>query len=202
MTQKGAVCQDGFPAQEAIGLGRRVRTTHGHKENLQADPEAPGCQDRPYARIREFLTEARSAMALSCNHRSKQELLALRGDMERMLPLQKAAVVTYSIASGIIRPGMALGVMFKAFGLRFGKEGPGRFASLLCSKPAALDSMWKSTMGHMVDGKDTFDAMSAGGFNKQELDGLLGFLGSMGWTRPLPPPVTPDAKPETVTPGL
>jgi hypothetical protein len=52
------------------------------------------------------------------------------------------------------------------------------------NNPTYIDELWAGTMKWMVDGKDQFDALSAGGWNKAELDGFVNYLKSIGWQPP------------------
>jgi hypothetical protein len=124
----------------------------------------------------------RKAVNHPYSHRSPEDLVALREEFSAMRPLQKAALVTFTFSSGLMRTSWGERALLKLFKLRHGDQVYAQFAQTLASQPKTLDSYFERIMAHMVHGKDSYDALSAGGWNKGELDSLLGFMSKLHWT--------------------
>ena len=94
------------------------------------------------------------------NHRLKEDLMSLRADLRDLAPAMRAMAVTYTLATGIIRPPLQVSVPFKMIRFRFGnEEGCRKFSEILTRKPQATDAMWNSTLDWMVSGKDAYDSI-------------------------------------------
>lgn len=122
----------------------------------------------------------------SYNHRSKTDLAALASDLQTMTPQQRTLASVFSIGAKLMHAPIGLRAALALVTLRHGKaEGAILFADNLAKRsPGTADDLWQSVLKHMVHGKDSFDAMSAGGWNKQELDRFVGFARQLGWQEP------------------
>lgn len=124
------------------------------------------------------------------DHRSKADLQALARELESTTPRQRALASVFAIGANLMNAPLSLRLSLKAITLVHGKaEGAIRFADALVARnPQVVDDLWRGVTGHMLHGKDTYDARSAGGWNKQELDKFVGFVRQMGWQPPGPAP--------------
>lgn len=137
------------------------------------------------------------------SHRSREDLIALRARLSTLDDGRRAAVFCYAAISGISKPPMSVRAVMALLRAKFGpQQGTEKFVNILRSKPAQLDMLWNGVMGWMVDGKDTFDRLSAGGWNKAELDGLLEFVHKIGMPAdPVPKQEAEVAAPMLAAPG-
>lgn len=121
------------------------------------------------------------------SHRSKTDLIDLRNQVGHLSLEQKALVCVSCLRTGIMGGNWSLRMGMKLAKVRHGEnEGLILYAKVMARRaPEVIEQLWDQTLRHMVDGKDSFDRMSAGGWNKQELDTFLKILEIVGWQRPL-----------------
>lgn len=136
------------------------------------------------------------------NHRSKADLISLKADLATTLPIQRAAGLTYTFASGIIVAPLTLRAVIALLRLRFGQgQVATKLTRILSKNSAQTDTLWNDTLEWMTNGKDAYDKLSAGGFNKSELSGFVDFMTSIGWVAPNRPEPFIAAETEAPYPG-
>ena len=119
------------------------------------------------------------------DHRSKDDLLALRNDIQELSNQQKALATILVFRADLFRMPWSLKAALKVSALRFGQEGADiQFIHNLMARPKTLDKTWGMIIDHMANGKDTYDRTSAGGWCKKELDTFLKILEGVSWERP------------------
>jgi hypothetical protein len=125
-------------------------------------------------------------MERTYSHRVRQDLLDLERDLGSLTIGEKSLACMFAYRANLMRPPLPLRASLGLICLKHGKErGTVVFAADLAARsPATVADLWQGIMRHLVDGKDTYDARSAGGWNKAELDRFLGFVGAMGWKPP------------------
>ena len=114
------------------------------------------------------------------NHRNKADLFRLREDMSSLNNLQRAAVVVFAFRQGVMKTPLGIKASMSVFSLRYGQEGNGKFAKVL-SESSYLKLVFNDLTNWMVDGKDSYDKMSAGGWNKSELQSVVDYMKSILW---------------------
>jgi len=111
------------------------------------------------------------------NHRNKADLHRLAGALERSTPLQKAQIVAWSLAVGVMRPkGILLRLTCLIARLSSPKDGGCHVLIKVFSQDRSRDAtqdLWDQTIRHLIDGKDLSDPSSAGGLNREELNMLV-----------------------------
>src|SRR3546814_505187 len=130
------------------------------------------------------------------SHRSVLDLHDLRADVAGLSIEQKALASIACVRQSLMVGALPLRIGIKVACIRHGDvTGPIVYASMLSRKaPEVIEDLWNKTLRHMAHGKDSFDRMSAGGWNKQELDRFLRILETVGWQRSLlPEPVELEA---------
>ena len=121
------------------------------------------------------------------SHREKSDLLELRADMADMPLADKATVVFLSCRAGLFRVSASLRIALSLVGARHGQEnGARRFGRTLeRMSPGTIERLWDDmVMKHVVDGHDTYDRTSSGGFNAKELETFIGIACAEGWNPP------------------
>ena len=120
-------------------------------------------------------------MERSYSHRSREDILELRERFSGLSDNNRAAIICYTMLSGIVKAPLLARLSLKMMCKRFGnKQGTQQFMDMLSGSPKQLNVLWDGAMGWMTEGKDEFDKLSAGGWNKAELDGLLDFVDKTG----------------------
>lgn len=102
------------------------------------------------------------------NYRSKASLVALQRDLDRSLSVQQKKIILFEIGN---RGLMVLPWWTRPIKTMFGKNKWAHVMAVLWEQnPELLDSMWRETMEHMVNGTDRVDPKSAGGYNSDEMN--------------------------------
>ena len=132
-------------------------------------------------------------MERSYSHRSREDLLALRERLSSMNNTGRASVIVCAMYSGVMKAPFLARMSLRMLQARFGQsDGLVRFVTLIASHPKQIEPLWEGLMGWMLEGKDAYDPLSAGGWNKKELDAVIGFARGVGMP-PDPDAPTPDA---------
>lgn len=114
-------------------------------------------------------------MRLIYNHRDRRNLLELKSHLDQ-LPLERKVLLCFAaIRARLITGPTWLKILLALIGWRHGAGvGSANYAVVIArSAPQFGSELWTLLMNHMIDGKDPHDAMSAGGWNKQNLDLFL-----------------------------
>lgn len=108
------------------------------------------------------------------DYRKKEDLLTLQRHLEAATEEQKADLCAFCLATGLMRA-LGIGLKLTCFISRLASRSDNGFRILAATfrdkkVGNALPDIWRQTMEHMVNGKDTSDSTSAGGFNRTELN--------------------------------
>jgi hypothetical protein len=98
----------------------------------------------------------------------------------RLLPRDRRTVLAgYLMAEGLMFPPIHLWPIFWVLRRIRGKQGLYNFVAILSQiYPRAIDGIIADTAKHMLDGRDTEDADSVGGFSQRELNLIVRYLNS------------------------
>lgn len=110
------------------------------------------------------------------NYRNRTSIGLLRNDLDRVLSKPQKRIVTLELIKHKL---MIMPWWLVLIKMIMGKKWHNFMTTFLDQQPDILENMWQESMKHMVDGKDSVDPSSAGGFNKDEMAIFVGILDSI-----------------------
>lgn len=124
------------------------------------------------------------------DYTNKGHLRDIASVLEGATTRQQALICAAALSAGWMRPrGIAMRVLWFVAKLRH-RNGNGLIPlanSLLDKRVSEIRSeMWRQTLAWLVDGKDTSDSRSAGGWNACELAGFINFCIGVGALQQIP----------------
>ncbi|MFC5353526.1 hypothetical protein [Azospirillum himalayense] len=117
-------------------------------------------------------------MTATFSAKSRDDLEMLAEAASCMPPRQRVAVAARCFADGLmvmplwVRIGLAVAIWRHGRLLAYFAF----FSRMDKAKPGAADDAWDQIIRHMLDGKDTEQPGSVGGFCQRELDMFVGYL--------------------------
>jgi hypothetical protein len=115
---------------------------------------------------------------ITVNYTDKASLQSFAERLEGMLDSQKVRVTTNMVVAGILHGGWLDHVLRFFVGRKF--FGMAMSKVLQDNRHIALE-IWNAGIHHLQNGHDRFDPKSAGGFSKEELVQIAGYVKSVGF---------------------
>lgn len=118
------------------------------------------------------------------NYRRKEDLLRLKSRLDSANTAARAAIAAFCLAGGLMRPrGFTMKTMYFMAWLadrRYRGFSPLKGVLARDGNKAILDQIWHQLLEWMVNGRDTTDITSAGGWNRVQLNFFIEFVGTTG----------------------
>lgn len=116
------------------------------------------------------------------DYRIRRDLQDLQDGLSRATQGQRAAACAFIVDRNLMTTPLSIRLSLKALKMRFGDEGGVRMlGTLFRDNPEVMATLWYNTMKHIVEGRDTSDPRSAGGWNGEEMSTFVVHMKDMGW---------------------